>query len=439
MELATFNHKPYFAENVDAATPYIVAVRPHAESVEIEWIYANGRDGDKCNVHFSVDGGVSWQSIAAIGKTVQFAAPQDAEIVFFVECDGKQSNVRKARTGLFPCEIVNYLHPNDKQYERSGNYLGSPSIARLDDGTLFVLHDVFGEGEQNLSILFRSDDDGVTWQYVTDIFPLFWATLFVYDGKLCAVGCDKEYGDMQVVASDDSFATWQGVTLAHGSFKTDMAGFHRSPDPVVEYGGRLWVAMEYGSWKRNEFCPSVWSISLGDNILDASKWQHTPNYKFDFSLDDTDAKWGGIEGNLVVAPDGKLLNILRHDKRDALVLEIDVNNPTAELTYVGKMPFDLCYTKFHIQRVNTIYCAMGNPTPYRNRLDLYLSDDCNSWRKHATIVDMTELSPELNAAQYPSFVAHNGTLYIAVRVAACGAKNYHDSNCICFCKYRIDV
>lgn len=88
---------------------------------------------------------------------------------------------------------------------------------------------MFGEGEQNLSVLFRSNDDGVTWQYVTDIFPLFWATLFVYDGKLCAVGCSKEYGDMQVLTSDDSGTTWQGVIFAKGSFDTDMAGFHRCP------------------------------------------------------------------------------------------------------------------------------------------------------------------------------------------------------------------
>ncbi len=439
MKSVTFNYTPYLADCIDGTKPYIVAVRPYAESVEIEWIFADDVDGDECNVHFSVDGGASWQSTSVSGKKVQFAAPQDTETLFYVERDGKRSNIRKARTGSFPGTIVNYLHPDDKQYERSGNYLGSPSIVRLDDGTLFILHDVFGEGEQNLSILFRSDDDGKTWQYVTDIFPLFWATLFVYDGKLCAVGCDREYGDMRVVASDDSFKTWQGVTLAHGSYKTDMAGFHRSPDPVVEYEGRLWVAMEYGSWKRNEFRPSVWSIEIGDDILDASKWQHTPNYKFDFTLDDTDAKWGGIEGNVVVPPNGKLLNILRHDKKDALILEIDTTNPTSELKYVGKMPFDLCYTKFHIQRVNNVYYAMGNPTPYRNQLDLYTSEDCNSWAKRATIVDMTALSPELNAAQYPSFVEYDGTLYIAVRVATCGAKNYHDSNSICFCKYRLDV
>ena len=439
MKLTTFNYRPYLTDSIDGATPYIVAVRPHEEFVEIEWIYTDGTVGDKCNVHFSTDGGVSWQSIATVGSIVQFVSPQDSETMFFVECDGKQSKIRKARTGFYPGVVVNYLHPDDKQYTRSGNYLASPSIVRLADGTLFVLHDVFGEGEQNLSVLFRSNDDGVTWQYVTDIFPLFWATLFVYDGKLCAVGCSKEYGDMQVLTSDDSGTTWQGVILAKGSFDTDMAGFHRCPDPIVEYNGRLWVAMEYGSWKCGEFCPSVWSISVGDDILDVSKWQHTPNYKFDFTNDDTDAKWGGIEGNLVVAPDGKLLNILRHDKQDALVLEVDATNPTSELKYVGKMPFDLCYTKFHIQHLNTVYCALGNPTPYRNELAVYLSDNCMSWTKHATIIDMTALSPEFNAAQYPSFVSDGDTLYIAARVAACGAKNYHDSNCICFCKYRLDV
>ena len=74
-----------------------------------------------------------------------------------------------------------------------------------------------------------------------------------------------------------------------------------------------------------------------------------------------------------------------------------------------------------------------------NRLAVYLSDNCMSWTKHATIIDMTALPPEFNAAQYPSFVVDGNTLYIAARVAACGAKNYHDSNCICFCKYRLDV
>lgn len=439
MKLTKFDYKPYLAGNADGNAPYIVAVRPGTDFVETEWINLGGTSTEKCNVHFSLDGGVSWQTIAATGNKARFAAAENTEAMFFVECNGRKSNVRKARTGVYPGVVVNYLHPDDKQYAFSGNFLASPSIVRLDDGTLFVLHDVFGKGEQDLSLLFRSDDDGATWQYVTDIFPLFWATLFVYGGKLCAVGCSKEYGDMQVLTSDDLGVTWQGVTLARGSYDKDAAGFHRSPDPVVECNGRLWVAMEYGSWKHGEFCPSVWSVAIGDDILDVNNWQHTPDYRFDFTGDDTDAKWGGIEGNLVVAMDGRLLNILRHDKKDALVLEVNTDDPTAELKYVGKIPFDLSYTKFHIQPLKGVYCALGNPTPYRNELAVYLSDDCGKWTKHATIVDMTALPPELNAAQYPSFVADGNTLYIASRVAACGAANYHDSNCICFQKYLLDL
>ena len=113
MKLTTFNYRPYLTDSVDGATPYIVAVRPHEESVEIEWIYTDGTIGDKCDVHFSTDGGVSWQSIATVGSIVQFVSPQNSETMFFVECDGKQSKIRKARTGFYPGVVVNYLHPDD--------------------------------------------------------------------------------------------------------------------------------------------------------------------------------------------------------------------------------------------------------------------------------------------------------------------------------------
>ena len=66
--------------------------------------------------------------------------------------------------------VIKYQDPATR------TYLGSPSILRLDDSSLLVTYDYFGpgcprnhEGEEHLTSVYRSSDNGESWTNVTHI------------------------------------------------------------------------------------------------------------------------------------------------------------------------------------------------------------------------------------------------------------------------------
>ena len=108
-----------------------------------------------------------------------------------------KSRVRLARCGKSIGTVVNYLHPEDEAYGFSGHYLCSPSMVRHPDGFLLASMDVFAANHpQNLTLIFRSDDDGQTWHYVSELMPCFWGKLFIHKNELYMLSCSTEYGDL---------------------------------------------------------------------------------------------------------------------------------------------------------------------------------------------------------------------------------------------------
>ena len=70
--------------------------------------------------------------------------------------------------------VVNHSPADTKQY------VGSPSIAVLPNGVYVVSHDFFGPGtENNRTVVFRSDDQGLSWKKVADLIGQWWSTLFM--------------------------------------------------------------------------------------------------------------------------------------------------------------------------------------------------------------------------------------------------------------------
>ena len=98
----------------------------------------------------------------------------DTDYAFRVErSDGVSSTERLVRTGEVPGIIVNYLHPDDPEYEFSGRYLCSPSLLKLPDGSLLASMDLYAGGApQNLTLIYVSHDGGRTWSHLTELFVL---------------------------------------------------------------------------------------------------------------------------------------------------------------------------------------------------------------------------------------------------------------------------
>ncbi len=100
--------------------------------------------------------------------------------------------------------VVKYQDPATR------TYLGSPSILRLDDGSLLVTHDYFGpgcprnhEGEEHLTSVYRSDDDGRTWTNLTHIAGAFWSSLFEHRSAIYLIGTSAQYGSIVIRRSAD--------------------------------------------------------------------------------------------------------------------------------------------------------------------------------------------------------------------------------------------
>ena len=96
----------------------------------------------------------------------------------------RQSAPRLFQPGPLIGSVVNYLHPDDPIYSHSGRALCSPSLL-VTGGSIFASMDIFQSGRgQNHSLLFRSDNGGKAFEYVTDLMPCFWGKLFWHAGAL---------------------------------------------------------------------------------------------------------------------------------------------------------------------------------------------------------------------------------------------------------------
>ena len=421
--ITSWNFTPYRPYNCPSAGPEIVRVQPEENGIAFEWLgegtgrlHVRGRDGEDERV-FPIGAGIS-----------RFDAEAGKEYEFFVEQEGRQSKVRLARAGGFPGTVVDYLHPNDEAYAFSGKYLATPCSVRAPDGALLFSEDVFALGHpQNLTRLFRSEDDGKSWHFLTELFPCMWATLFVLGSSVYALAASKEYGDLLIGRSDDNGYTWTAPSvIARGSSFGSRAGFHKSSVPVTEANGRYWCAAEYGCWSEKAFAPLLVSFPKDSDPMVAGNWTLT---EYTSSADSGKSPCA-IEGNVLVLPDGKVCDLLRQKENEALLLE--ASGPETALTFRAAVRFPFAHTKFHIQKYGGVYYAVGNEAPGRTVLSLARSEDGVHWEIVRRILDYSSCPAADVGFQYPHFFIENGKMYLSVRAGFNGSRNYHDTNATIF-------
>lgn len=348
-------------------------------------------------------------------------------------------------------------------------YLGSPSLVRLPDGDLIATHDYFGpgaplshEGEEFLTTVYRSRDDGRTWIRVTHIAGAFWSGLFLHEGSLYLLGTSQGNGSIVIRRSEDGGHTWtrphdeRSGLLFRGGFFHEPPNYHCAPVPVLLKDGRLYRAFE-------DCDPHVWgpgfrslviSANADADLLDGSAWTMSNKLAYDPAW--TPPAWGTLprpgwlEGNVVETPAGQIWNILRFHA-DPLVDKaavVQVCDEGRRLTFDPESGFiDLPGGghKSTIRRdpVTRWYLTLSNNNTdpafprQRNVLSLHASPDLRNWRHVATLLeDDSGLSHEesirLTGFQYVDWQFDGGDLIYLVRTAYRGAHNYHDSNRIMF-------
>ncbi len=442
--------RPYHPYSYDGTDIFIGRVVPDTDSILIEWFFENKEDEGKApvTVCFRKRNEEEFERFdAAFASEHTFTGlTDDTEYEFWVESGEHKSKKRLARTGRQVGTVINYLHPEDPVYDYVGHTLGSPSLLKLPSGTLLAGMDIYTNAcPQNVEIIFRSDDGGKTWHYVTELMPCFWGKLFLHKGELYILGTSNEYGDLLIGKSNDEGKTWTFPTvLFRGSCNRFFPGFLTCPTPIVELNGRLWKAVEYGDrrcYEKENPIPNklgLISVSVDADILDASNWTLS-------DLLDYDPNWegapvpiegckcqGSMESNAVVGPDGELWVIPRFatyncvpDYGRIAVYKADKNDPEKMMSFYKFIDFNGNTSKFEIIKDEKTgwYINVLNGLDERNRnrisardlMMLYKSKDLENWEYVTTVTDLIDHIGE--GSQNASLVIDGDDLLMTCRTA----------------------
>lgn len=424
----------------------ICRLAPGYDSLKLEWLDPE-RAGSYRLEWRAIYAGEDWQSRRAEGTetVLEGLMPyRDYEVRVNRERE-TGGEIRYFRTGFVPGTVINYLHPKDLRYAFSGHALCSPCLIRLPSGRLLASMDVYrGGGPQNLSLLFRSDDRGKNWNYVCDLYPLFWGDMFLHRGRLYMIGCSTEFGDILIGVSDDEGESWSAPVRLFAGSCTVGDGWEQSPMPVVTYRGRIYVSCEYAGRNIGRR-PCILSASEEADLCDPASWSVTKPYevKRDCLSVPGSVTECFIEGNLFVSPEGDLRCMYRVDAEGidttdgkSAVLRVP-QDPEGELEMIGFISMPAGYNNKFMMRYDGVsgdYFAVGNlPTDgsvvqQRNVLALFRSPDARNWRTVCRLID-GEKEPVCEVGyQYPSFIFDGNDILFQLRTAVNGAGNFHDAN-----------
>lgn len=438
-----WSYAPYRPLLTEVGDIYICRVVPYENAVHFEWLDIN----EEYEVFYRKRGEGEFSLYEKTDKCecdiLNLETETDYE--FYVAAGEKKSRVRLARTGKAVGTVVNYLHPEDDAYKFSGRYLCSPSMVRHPDGSLFASMDVFAGGwPQNLTLIFRSDDNGETWHYVSELMPCFWGKLFIHKGDLYMLAVSTEYGDLIIGKSTDGGKTFSApVTLLRGSnAKNGNSGFHKNPQNIVIHNGRIYETLEWGSWCNLEFnhAAMVMSCSVDDDLLVPENWSFSEPVKFDYftpELSDLKKPVMTIEGTLVVSPEGELLNVMRFGKRNnVLAYKVNTEDHDAPLEFKKLIHFEANFSKFMIkydEKSKKYYSVATKlyddcPDMARNLLSLMVSTDLDRWETVTDLLDYREYDCNKIGFQYVDFDFDGDDIIYLCRTAINGACDFHNSN-----------
>jgi hypothetical protein len=278
--------------------------------------------------------------------------------------------------------------------------------------------------------------------------------MFEYGGPIFMLGNTHEYGDLVLYEAYDGGADWTKVCTVMPGGNKHTGGPHKSAMPVVSHKGRIWTSLEYGSWELGGHGFGV--LSASGDIRKNENWTVSgfTSYNPEWPGVPEAQSSGCIEGNIVLCPDGRLIDFLRYGISDAklgfrtaLYTVVDTENPGNAPEYGGTVDFYGSHTKFCIKfdRETGRYWTISNKADSkkpgrRNELILMSSKDVMNWKIEQTLLDYEHngWSEDYKQAgfQYVDFIFNGDEIEYVSRTALNGALNYHDSNCITFHKVK---
>ena len=358
----------------------------------------------------------------------------------------------------------------------TGVYLGSPSIVVLPNDELLASFEYFGSNSPTpkRTDVYRSTNGGETWVLRSILFDMAWGGMFVHNDDVYFVGVNHPLENLVIRKSTNNGATWTTATdTSDGILRQESGalGYHTAPVPVVVAEGRIWRAYEdnaapgIGVWP-SKYRSGLMSAPVDADLLDSSNWTFT-------NLIESDEDWlpyapsapylggyftGWLEGNAVVGPDGKVVNVMRVDVEPgrpeyaAITRAQDASTLTFDHTQdIVPMPGGSKKFSIRYNEDTGTYWALGNivnednydfderPATIRNTLAVLQSTDLTDWVVEDIVLqDLSD--PENIAFQYVDWQFDGRDIVALSRTAfpdgLGGAANFHDANFITFHRFK---
>ena len=368
--------------------------------------------------------------------------------ILFIGCFSNS----KAQGTEVPGIVVNYV-PASTQI-----YVGSPSICILPNGDYVASHEFFGpestEWEAALVYIFKSSDKGKSWEKISEIHGQFWSNLFLHNNLLYIMGTWNHDGNFILRRSVDGGVTWTDPVDSDNGllFKGE---YHTAPMPTIIHNGRIWRAIErvisVDTTLNNQLCPMVISAPVDADLLNAGSWIASNYLAHDSTFLGGKFK-NRLEGNVVVTPKGKLVNILRvatTEKGKELAAVVNISEDGKKVSFdqtTGFMEFIGGACKFSIRydEKSELYWSITNmvtedyshmdAAKVRNKLVLKSSTDLKNWSVKKVLLYHPDV--KRHAFQYIDWQFDGEDIIYLSRTAFDdafgGAHNYHDANYITF-------
>jgi hypothetical protein len=345
----------------------------------------------------------------------------------------------------------------------------SPSIVILPDGSYIASQDMpKGVG------IHKSTDKGLSWQFVTKVDVGHWCGFFIHKGALYLMGTSKSFGDVIIHKSVDGGKTWT-PSIDEDNGVLFKGKYHTAPVPVVIHKGRIWRAYEEVLVEEasRDFHALVISAPVDADLLKASSWTRSNSIRFEEKwLNAKRPNW--LEGNIVVAPDGRLLDFMRLESwlgknqkyelegsaadkpRHEVAAVISISDDGKKVSFENKKEeyvwFPGAETKFTIRydSLSKSYWTAVNKISYfdknsietyngnwhqRNILALYSSKDLKNWEERYHIAKWNSGTPlntwDVFGFQYADWQFEGNDIILVSRTSWYGAR-YHDANMMTF-------
>ncbi|MDO4994791.1 MAG: polysaccharide deacetylase family protein [Bacteroidales bacterium] len=349
-----------------------------------------------------------------------------------------------------PGVVVHHSIASSKQF------VGSPSIVKLNDGTLIASNDHFGSSFISNTFVSRSTDGGETWEQIAEIERLNWSKLFTRGDELYLLGVAPRvpigYGDIVILRSNDGGETWtKPFDTEHGLLRVGY--YHCAPTPVVHHNGRLWRGMENqgqdGGW--GPFGAFIMSVPDSVNLLRSLNWRFTNELQYTSGAVDA-FTW--LEGNAVVTREGEMVDVLRlhylpddraaiaHVSEDGRQFTFDPQNDISYLPGACKkftINFDSVSNRYWTISNYVLPRFRNNDTgSTRNTLALSWSDDLVHWTIKDILLHTDEIG--IRAFQYADWLIDGDDILAVVRTAwpdeSGNADSPHNANYLTFHRFR---